>query len=92
MMYSSSLSQLKNIGNIQNSFFKTIKLNGSVPSPSKCVLFQTKIRFLGHNIQFSKIQPIDRAIQFVDKFSDEILDKTQLQRFLGSLNYIGESY
>ena len=61
-----------------NLFFKTIKLNGLVLSPSKCVLFQTKIRFLGHNIQFSKIQPIDRAIQFADKFPDEILDKTQL--------------
>ena len=33
-----------------NSFFKTIKLNGLVLSPSKCVLFQTSIRFLGHII------------------------------------------
>ena len=75
-----------------NSFFKTIKTNGLVLSPSKCSLFQTKVRFLGHNIQYGHIKPIDRAIEFADKFPDEILDKTQLQRFLGSLNYIGEFY
>ncbi|CAN1215329.1 hypothetical protein LINPERPRIM_LOCUS169 [Linum perenne] len=38
------------------------------------------------------IIPIDRAIQFADKFPNEIRDKTQLQRFLGSLNYIAEFY
>ena len=74
------------------SFFNTIKTNGLVLSPSKCSLFQTKIRFLGHTIQNGKIKPIDRAIEFANKFPDEILDKTQLQRFLGSLNYIGEFY
>ena len=28
--------------------------------------------------------------QFAEKFPDEILEKTQLQRFLGSLNYISD--
>lgn len=75
-----------------NSFFNTVKTNGLVLSPSKCSLFQTRVRFLGHTIQYGKIKPIDRAIEFANKFPDEILDKTQLQRFLGSLNYIGEFY
>ena len=43
-------------------------------------------------MHISVIKPIDRAIQFADKFLDEILDKTQLQRFLGSLNYIADFY
>ena len=34
------------------------------------------------------MSPINRAIQFTDKFLDEIKDKNQLQRFLGNLNYV----
>ncbi|KAK9714054.1 hypothetical protein RND81_06G068400 [Saponaria officinalis] len=55
-------------------------------------LFQTKIRFLGHNIEKGNIIPINRSIEFGSKFPDEITDKTQLQRFLGSLNYIAPYY
>ncbi|CAL9000081.1 unnamed protein product, partial [Prunus brigantina] len=45
-------------------------------------------------LEFEKklIHPIDRAIQFADKFPDQITDKTQLQRFLGSLNYVSDFY
>jgi hypothetical protein len=39
-----------------------------------------------------ELAQLDRVIQFADKFLDEILDKTQLQRFLGSLNYVAEFY
>ncbi|KAH9702314.1 hypothetical protein KPL70_010722 [Citrus sinensis] len=31
---------------------------------------------------------IGRSLLFADKFPDKILDKTQLQRFLGNLNYV----
>ena len=75
-----------------NSFLDIIKHNGLVVSTPKIKLFQTKIRFLGYNIYYARISPIDQVIQFVDKFPDEILDKTQLQRFLGSLNYVAEFY
>jgi len=51
-------------------------------------LFQTNIRFLGHNIEKGKIIPIQRSIEFASKFPDIITDKTQLQRFLERLNYI----
>ena len=74
------------------AFLNTIKLNGLVVSAPKIKLFQTTIRFLGFDIRHGVIKPIDRAIQFADKFPDEILDKTQLQRFLGSLNYISDFY
>ena len=49
-----------------------------------------KIRFLGHNIHQGTIIPIDRSIEFANKFPNQILDKTQLQRFLGCLNYVGD--
>jgi hypothetical protein len=74
------------------TFIKIIQINGLVVSPTKIKLFQDKIRFLGHNIYQGKITPIDRAIQFADKFPDEIKNKNQLQRYLGSLNYVSEYF
>ncbi|XP_047261734.1 uncharacterized protein LOC124895336, partial [Capsicum annuum] len=53
-------------------------------------LFQTSIRFLGHDLHQGSQKPICRAIEFSTKFPDEITDKTQLQRFLGSLNYVAD--
>ena len=70
------------------AFLHTVNLNGLVVSASKIKIFQTHIQFLGFDIHHALIKPIVRAIQFVDKFPDQILDKTQLQRFLRSLNYI----
>lgn len=45
-------------------------------------IFQTKIRFLRHNIHQGTITPVSRSIEFTNKFADEIKEKTQLQRFL----------
>ena len=70
------------------TFLNVIKRNGLVVSQRKMKLFQTKIRFLGHDIYLGTITPISRAIEFADKFPDEIKDKNQLQRFLGCLNYV----
>ena len=75
-----------------HAFVRIIRSNGLVVSASKIKLFQTKVRFLGYHIYRSTNQPIDRVIQFADKFPDQIIDKTQLQRFLGSLNYVSEFY
>ncbi|RDX80042.1 Orf V, partial [Mucuna pruriens] len=71
-------------------FINIIKQNGLAVSQIKINLFQTKIRFLGHNIYQGIIIPIDRLIEFSNKFPNQILDKTQLQRFLGCLNYVGK--
>ena len=73
-------------------FVKVIKHNGLVVLTTKINLFQDKIRFLGHNIYKGTLSPINKAIQFVDKFPDEIKDKNQLQRFLGSLNYVSDYF
>ena len=58
------------------TFFHTIKRNGLVVSAPKIKLFQTAVRFLGFDIKQGVIKPIDRAIQFAEKFPDEILEKT----------------
>ena len=74
------------------SFLNTVKIDGLAVSAPKIKLFQTHIRFLGFDIHHGLIKPIDRAIQFADKFLDQILDKTKLQIFLGFLNYISNFY
>ena len=44
---------------------------------SKMKLFQTKIRFLGHESFQGKTKPIQRSIEFFEKFPNEIKDKKQ---------------
>ena len=75
LIYSESLEQHKKY---LWAFLQTVKLNGLVVSAPKIKLFQTRVRFLGFDIHHGVIKPIDRAIQFADKFPDQILDKTQL--------------
>ena len=58
------------------SYLDTIKRNGLVVSAKKVKFFQTKVRFLGFDISEGQICPIDRVIQFADKFPDVIIDKT----------------
>nr|KAJ0208185.1 hypothetical protein LSAT_V11C500230730 [Lactuca sativa] len=58
----------------------------------KIIINNGLVRFLGHNIEKGQVIPIQRSIDFAAKFPDEIEDKTQLQRFLGSLNYISPFY
>ena len=48
------------------------------------------IDFLGYNIQYGAYTVIQRSLDFIDHFPDRIIDKNQLQRFLGSLNYISK--
>ena len=74
------------------TFIHLIKTNGLVVSKSKISLFQTKIRFLGHYIFQGTIKPIERAIKFTYKFPDQIIDQTQFQRLLGSLNYAADFF
>ena len=89
LIFSNSLEQLfKHL----ETFQKIVKENGLVISTPKIKLFQTMIRFLGFEIYQGMIKPIQRSIKFSSKFSDEIKDKTQLQRFLGTLNYMSSFY
>jgi len=60
-------------------FISVIERNGLAASASKLLLFQTKIRFLGHNIYQGTIKPIQRALAFADKFPNEIKDRNLRQ-------------
>jgi len=75
-----------------HTFFHTAKQNGLVVSKKKISLFQTRVRFLGHYICQGTVTPIERSLTFTSKFPDKITNKTQLQRFLGSLNYVLDYY
>ena len=61
-----------------NKFIEVIKENGLVVSAKKIKIFETKIIFLGFEIYQGTITPIQRSIEFADKFPDEIKDKVQL--------------
>ena len=70
------------------TFLYVVKASGLVISAKKISLFQTRVKFLGYYICCGTIVPIKRSLEFANKFSDKILDKIQLQRFLSSLNYV----
>ena len=70
------------------TFLHVLKASSLIVSKKKISLFQTRVRFLGHYICQGTIVPIERSLEFANRFPDKILDKTQLQRFLGSLNYV----
>jgi hypothetical protein len=55
-------------------------------------LFKTSIKFLGHTIANGQLALQQHAVEFADKFPNKITDKTQLQIFLGSLNYVNHFY
>ena len=61
-------------------FFNVIKANGMTCYAQKIKLFQTKIRFLGHENFQGKTKPIQRSIEFADKFPDEIKDKKTIAK------------
>ena len=73
-------------------FHQKIKDNGLVLSDTKCKLFQLKIDFLGYELHAGHFSPMGHSLEFVDKFPDKILDKKQLQRFLGCLNYVSHFF
>ena len=53
---------------------------------------KTEMEFLGFKIQRGQVILQKHVLNVFNKFPDQILDKTQLQRFLGSLNYIRPFY
>lgn len=73
-----------------NQFYEINKDNDLVLSEKKLNLFQSKVRFLGFDISQGMYTHISRSLEFVSKFPDELKEKTQLQRFLGCLNYFSD--
>ena len=73
-------------------FYELVYKHGLVLSEPKMEIGKTKIEFLGFVIKSGQIILQNHVLSSFDKFPDEILDKTQFQRFLGSLNYIRPFY
>jgi hypothetical protein len=89
LVFSSSIEKhFKHLG----KFIQVVKDAGLVFSKKKLELFKTEIKYLGHIIHNGELTLQTHAVEFADKFPDKITDKVQIQRFLGSLNYINHFY
>lgn len=89
LIYSESITQhWKHL----ETFKKAVIKNGLVLSQRKMKLFQTEITFVGFKLKNNTVEPVNRVIEFGNKFPDEIKDVKQLQGFLGCLNYISKFY
>ena len=73
-------------------FYELVYKHGLVLSESKMEIGKTNIEFLGFKIDTGQVLLQDHILTCFNKFPDVITDKTQLQRFLGSLNYIRPFY
>jgi hypothetical protein len=72
--------------------YERIYKHGISLSKSKLEFAKTRIEYLGLILSQGKIEMQEHVLKALSKFPDIILDKKQLQRFLGSLNYIRKFY
>ena len=56
------------------TFLYVVKASDLVVSKKKIYLFQTRVRFLGHYICQGIIIPIERSLEFSNRFLDKIFD------------------
>jgi hypothetical protein len=68
-------------------FFSVVFRHDLALSENKMEIGKTKIEFLGLVIYEGKVELQTRVLQALAEFPDRILEKTQLQRFLGRLNF-----
>jgi hypothetical protein len=61
-------------------------------SKTKLEFSKTRIEYIGLILSQGKIEMHEHLLKALSEFLDMILDKKQLQRFLGSLNYIRKFY
>ena len=73
-------------------FYELVFKHGLVLSERKMEIGKTEMEFLGFKIQKGQVVLQKHVLSVFNQFLDQILDKTQLQRFLGSLNYIRPFY
>ena len=73
-------------------FYELVYKHGLVLSESKMEIGKTEMEFLGFKIQKGQVVLQKHVLNVFNQFPYQILEKTQLQRFLGSLNYIRTFY
>ena len=66
--------------------------HGLVLSKSKMEIGKKDIEFLGYKISKGQVILQEHVLKVFANFPDQILEKVQLQRFLGILNYIRPFY
>lgn len=71
-------------------FLDIIRQNGLVVLVKILNYFKIILDFFVMIFLKKKIRPINRVIEFVDKFFNIILDKNKLLRFFGSFNCVVE--
>ena len=73
-------------------FYDLVFKHGLVLSQNKMEIGKTEMEILGFKIQRGQVILQKHVLSVFSHFPDQILDKTQLQRFLGIRNYIRHFY
>jgi hypothetical protein len=73
-------------------FYDLVFKHGKVLSKNKMEIGKVEIKFLSFKIAKDEVILQSHILQSFDKFPDIITEKVQLQRFLGTLNYVRPFY
>ena len=69
-----------------DSVLATLQENGLKIKPSKCQLFQDKVKFLGHVISADGLGPLEENVKAVQEYPSPRTIKS-VQRFMGMVNF-----
>lgn len=89
LVYSSDVN--KHLVHLEQ-FYNLVKQNGLILSDKKIEFCKSEVMFLGVHIKQGTVNIQEHIFKKVGEFSDVILEKTQLQRFLGCMNYVSGYY
>jgi cleavage and polyadenylation specificity factor subunit 1 len=67
-------------------FFAVLQDNGLTINPGKCVFAASSVKFLGHMVSATGIQPLPQHLTAIQEFPPPT-DVKQLQRYLGMVNF-----
>nr|XP_026484830.1 uncharacterized protein K02A2.6-like [Vanessa tameamea] len=68
---------------------ETIRANNIMLKEEKCIYRTAKVQFLGHELSDQGIRPLDKYLSDIKNFRTPI-NISELQSFLGLINYIGK--
>jgi RNase H-like domain found in reverse transcriptase/Reverse transcriptase (RNA-dependent DNA polymerase)/Integrase zinc binding domain/Integrase core domain/Aspartyl protease len=74
---------------LTNAVIARVKKSGLKLNKEKCVFSQKKIKFLGHTYTTTGLEPDDKKIEAMRGLKRPS-NKTELQRMLGVVNYLGK--
>ncbi|KAH9328950.1 hypothetical protein KI387_001058, partial [Taxus chinensis] len=86
-----SKSPKEHIEHLQK-FYEVVYQNGLCLSPSKMEIFKDEMDFLGITVKDGCIEMLSHIVSKIQEFPDQIIEKVQLQRFFGCINYVAGFY